>query len=256
MIQDLADRGTAYAEIRFAPQLHTREGLTQRQAVEAVLRGREEGLSACPGMEAGILCCMMCVGPEAVNRDANAETVEVTAEYLGKGVVGLDLAGAEGIDPLSAFAPLFRRAIEAGVPCTCHAGDSQGPDTVRDAMDMGARRIGHGHHIFDDPELCRRAAAEGIALEICPTSNIQCRTQPSYAQHPAKRLLDMGIPVTINTDNMALAGVCLEDEYDHCVREMGFTEQDLVEMNRNSIRAAFLPEEKKAKLLAALEPFR
>ena len=96
----------------------------------------------------------------------------------------------------------------------------------------------------------------GIALEICPTSNIQCRTQPSYAQHPAKRLLDMGIPVTINTDNMALAGVSLEDEYDHCVREMGFTEQDLVEMNRNSIRAAFLPEADKADLLARLEACR
>ena len=249
-------QGVAYAEIRFAPQLHTREGLTQRQAVEAVLKGREEGLAACPGMEAGILCCMMCVGPEAVNRAANAETVEVTAEYLGKGVVGLDLAGAEGIDPLSAFAPLFRRAAELGVPFTCHAGDSQGPDTVRDAMDMGARRIGHGHHIFDDPALCRRAAEAGIALEICPTSNIQCRTQPSYGEHPAKRLLDMGIPVTINTDNMTLAGVCLDDEYDRCVNEMGFTERDLVEMNRNSVRCAFLPEEKKAALLAALEPFR
>lgn len=252
LIQLLHRQGLAYAEIRFAPQLHTRAGLTQGQAVQAVLEGRRQGLAACPGIGVGILACMMCVGPETANWDANAETVEITREFLGQGVVGLDLAGAEGIVPLGNFAPLFRRARALGIPFTCHAGDSQGPDTVRDAMDFGARRIGHGHRIFDDPALCRRAAAEGVTLEICPTSNIQCRTQPSYAAHPAKRLLDMGIPVTINTDNMVLAGVSLEDEYDHCLREMGFTPRDLIRMNENAVRASFMPEEEKASLLARL----
>lgn len=256
LIQLLHRQGVAYAEIRFAPQLHTRQGLTQRQAVEAVLEGRRQGLERCPGIRVGILTCMMCVGPETANWDANAETVEVCREYLGKGVVGLDLAGGEGVVPLKNFAPLFHRAAELGVPFTCHAGDSQGPDTVRDAMDFGARRIGHGHHIFDDPDLCRRAVQEGVTLEICPTSNIQCRTQPSYGAHPAKKLLDMGISVTINTDNMVLAGVSLDDEYDHCLRDMGFVRDDLIRMNENAVRAAFLPEADKADLLARLEACR
>ena len=246
----------AYAEIRFAPQLHTRKGLSQAGAVEAVLAGREQGLKECPGFDVGILCCMMCIGPETANWKENAETVEVTRTYLDRGVVGLDLAGAEGIVPLKNFAPLFHRAAELGVPFTCHAGDSQGPDTVRDAMDFGARRIGHGHHIFDDPDLCRRAVQEGVTLEICPTSNIQCRTQPSYGAHPAKKLLDMGISVTINTDNMVLAGVSLDDEYDHCLRDMGFVRDDLIRMNENAVRAAFLPEADKADLLARLEACR
>jgi len=243
----------AYAEIRFAPQLHTRKGLSQAGAVEAVLAGREQGLKECPGFNVGILCCMMCIGPETANWKENAETVEVTRTYLDRGVVGLDLAGAEGIVPLKNFAPLFQRAAELGIPCTCHAGDSQGPDTVRDAMDFGARRIGHGHHIYDDPELVQRAIREGITIEVCPTSNIQCMTQPSYGQHPAKKLLDMGLNVTINTDNMTFAGVDLEAEYDHCLRDMGFTPEDLVKMSENSIRAAFLSEEKRLALLSLLD---
>lgn len=243
----------AYAEIRFAPQLHTRKGLSQAGAVEAVLAGREQGLKECPGFDVGILCCMMCIGPETANWKENAETVEVTRAYLDRGVMGLDLAGAEGIVPLKNFAPLFQRAAELGIPCTCHAGDSQGPDTVRDAMDFGARRIGHGHHIYDDPELVRRAIREGITIEVCPTSNIQCMTQPSYGQHPAKKLLDMGLNVTINTDNMTFAGVDLEAEYGHCLGEMGFTPEDLVKMSENSIRAAFLPEGKRLALLSLLD---
>ena len=254
LVEQLHGQGVAYAEIRFAPQLHTRAGLTQAQAIEAVIEGRRQGLEACPGIRIGLLLCMMSVGPETVNWDANMETAELAGKYLGKGgVVGADLAGAEGIVPLKNFAPLFRRLQELNVPYTCHAGDSQGPDTVRDAMDFGAKRIGHGHHIFDDPALSRRAAAEGVTLEICPTSNIQCHTQPSYAEHPAKKLLDMGVGVTINTDNMALAGVGLDDEYVHCLQEMGFTEADLVEMSRCSIRACFLPEDEKAELLAMIE---
>ena len=253
LIQDLADRGTAYAEIRFAPQLHTREGLDQRRAVEAVLEGRRQGCGARPGIDIGILLCMMCVGPETANWEANAETVETAAEYLDRGVVGVDLAGAEGIVPLRNFAPLFRRAGELGIPFTCHAGDSPGPDTVADALDFGARRIGHGHHIYQDPALVRRAADLGVTLEICPTSNIQCKTQPSYEAHPAKNLMEMGLGVCINTDNTTLAGVTLADEYEHCVHEMGFTYEDLLTMNRCAIRASFAPIEVKERILTGLK---
>lgn len=255
LIELLSGQGLCYAEIRFAPQLHIRGGLTQRQAVEAVLEGRRQALAHCPGIAIGILLCMMAVGDEKANWAANEETLTLTEEFLGRGVVGLDLAGAEGFVPLKNYAPLFAHARERGIPCTCHAGDSQGPDTVADALDFGVQRIGHGHHIYNDPALCRRAIAQGVALEICPTSNIQCTTQPSYADHPAKRLLDMGMRVTINTDNMALAGVNLDTEYDHCVTEMGFSYADLVRMNEHSVRCSFLPEEDKAPLLERLESF-
>lgn len=253
LIETLSAQGLCYAEVRFAPQLHTRRGLSQADAVEAVIEGRRQALESRPGIGIGILLCTMCVGPEAANWKENWETAELAGAYLGRGVAGMDLAGAEGIVPLRNFAPLFHRALELGVPCTCHAGDSQGPETVREAMDFGVRRIGHGHRICEDKDLCRRAAAEGIVLEICPTSNIQCRTQPSYRAHPAKALLDMGIAVTINTDNMALAGVSLDTEYGHCLREMGFSEKDLVRMARNAVEGAFLPEAEKTVLRNRLD---
>ena len=246
----LADQGLAYAEIRFAPQLHLKKGLTQRDAVEAVLEGRRQGLSEHPEIGIGIILCTMCVGTEDVNRAENLETVDIAPDYLDKGVVAIDLAGAEGIVPLQNFSYVFDRAKELGVPFTCHAGDSQGPDTVRDAMDFGARRIGHGHQVYDDRELCDRAIREGVTFEICPTSNIQCQSQESYETHPAKAMLDMGMKVTINTDNMILSDIDLEKEYTHCLNEMGFTMEDLIKCAHNSVEAAFIPEEERQRLLA------
>lgn len=240
LISLLASQGLIYAEIRFAPQLHLRKNLTQRDAIEAVLAGKEEGERLHPEIHTGILLCSMCVGQETVNEEQNLETAQLAAEYLGKGVVGFDLAGAEGIVPLKNFAPLFAKAAALGVPFTCHAGDSQGPDTVRDALSFGAKRIGHGHHIYEDPSLCRKAIEEGVTLEICPTSNIQCSTRPSFRAHPAKKLLDMGMRVTINTDNMVLSGIDLDTEYTHCLEDMGFTPEDLKKMLHFSADAAFV----------------
>lgn len=244
----LASQGLVYAEIRFAPQLHLRGALTQRDAIEAVLEGRRQGLAENPSIGIGIILCTMSVGPETANMEQNLETVRLAKEYLGKGVVAIDLAGAEGIVPLKNFAPIFDLARQLEIPFTCHAGDSQGPDTVRDALDFGAKRIGHGHHIFDDKALCERAVRDGVTLEICPTSNIQCQSQPGYPEHPAKKLFDMGMRVTINTDNMILSGIDLDTEYDHCLNEMGFSRADLIQMLVYSAQAAFLPEAEKRAL--------
>lgn len=252
LIEDLDKQGLAYAEIRFAPQLHTNKSLSQRQAIEAVLEGRRQGLQNCPNIKIGIICCMMCVGTEDLNWDANMETATITHEYLDKGVVCLDLAGAEGFVPLSNFAPLFEKAKQLGTPLICHAGDSQDWTTVKDAIEMGAVRIGHGHHVYENPCLSRYCADHGIALEICPTSNVHCQTRESYEIHPAYNLYSLGVPVTINTDNMTMSRITLDDEYDHCLKEMGFEYEDLILMNMNSIKHSFLKEEEKKEILQKL----
>jgi len=133
------------------------------------------------------------------------------------------------------------------------SGKEEKQPTVKDAIEMGARRIGHGHHVYENPELSRYCADHGIALEICPTSNIQCKTRESYGMHPAYNLYALGVPITINTDNMTMARVNLEDEYDHCVNEMGFEYEDLILMNINSIKYSFLPEQDKKRIIAKLE---
>jgi len=254
LIEDLEIQGLAYAEIRFAPQLHTQKGLSQKDAIEAVLDARKEALEN-KKIKIGIICCMMCIGDEKVNWDANKETVSIAHEYLDKGVVAVDLAGAEGIVPLSNFRELFEIAKEYKTPIICHAGDSQDYKTVEDAISFGVSRIGHGHHIYENPKLCRIAADKAIALEICPTSNIQCKTRPSYELHPAQNLLEMGIPVTINTDNPTLTRSTLDEEYDHCLNEMGFMEEDLILMNINSFRASFLKQEEKDYYINELMKF-
>jgi len=257
LVELLAGQGLAYAEIRFAPQLHTRTTLSQRDAIEAVLQGAKEGMAACPSIDIGVLLCTMSVGKSEVNMEANLETVKLAKDYLGKGVVGIDLAGAEGIVPLEEFSPIFDLAKTLEIPFTCHAGDSQGPETVLAALNFGTKRVGHGHHIFDDRLLCARAIRDGVTLEICPTSNIQCETQPSYEEHPLRKLIDMGMRCTINTDNMILSDINLDKEYDRCLNQMGLTYEDLIRCNINSVRASFMAEEKKTvlidRLLACLE---
>ncbi len=244
----LDKEGVAYAEIRFAPQLHTQKGLTQRDAIDAVLEGKEVGLREHPEIGIGIILCAMSIGSETINMEENLETVRLTKEYLGKGVVALDLAGAEGIVPLSNFAPIFDLARELELPFTCHAGDSQGPETVEDALDFGAKRLGHGHHVFEDPILCQRAIREGATFEICPTSNVCCQSTMSYGDHYVKKMYDLGMRVTINTDNMTLFGLTLDKEYEHCIHDMGFTEDDLIQMLIYSAEAAFLGETEKEAL--------
>jgi len=251
--EDLYHQGVAYAEIRFAPQQHVSGELTQATAIEAVIAGAKRAMDTYP-IKLGILACMMVYGSEQINYDANMETVITAKEYLGKGLVGIDLAGAEGLVPLENFAPFFDKARELNIPFTCHAGDSPGPDTVETAVyTFGAQRIGHGHHVYFDPELVRRIAKTDILFEICPTSNIQCQTEPTYGKHPAKNMMEMGLKVSINTDNQFLADVTLDDEYDHCLNEMGFTERDLIQMNLNAINASFCDETIKAPIRAELE---
>lgn len=252
----LARQGLAYAEIRFAPQLHLRGALTQRDAIEAVLEGRRQGLAENPGIGVGIILCTMCVGPETVNMDLNLETVRLAKEYLGSGVVAVDLAGAEGIVPLKT---LPRSLISPG---SSKFLSPAMPETVRGRTRCGMRWISAPSEsvtvtiIFDDKALCRRAIDEGVTLEICPTSNVQCRSQPGYAEHPAKKLFDMGMKITINTDNMILSGIDLDTEYDHCLQEMGFSRADLLQMLAYSAEAAFLPQSEKAELLARIRACR
>ena len=251
----LASQGLVYAEIRFAPQLHSRKGLTQDEAIEAVLEGVNEGMAEAKTIDIGVICCAMSTGDAEANKAENLETVRAAKRWLGKGIVACDLAGVECMTPLKNFGYVFDLARELGVPFTCHAGDSDGPNSVWDALSFGTKRIGHGHHSFDDSELVKKLIADGVTLEICPTSNIQCQSQPDYAVHPAKKLLDMGVKVTINTDNMILSDINLDKEYDHCLNDMGFEYNDLITMNINSVNASFMPEEKKQPIIDKLKTY-
>lgn len=238
-VVDLAGRlhsqGIQYAEIRFAPQLHTRR-MTQRQAVESVCAIR--GLLPIPIQY--ILCCMR--GSD--NQADNMETVRIASRFLGHGVCALDLAGAEGLYPTSGYRSLFQAAREARVPFTIHAGEAAGAESIREALSFGASRIGHGVRLAEDPSLLDEIRSRRIPLEMCPTSNLQTHAVSSLSQYPLRRYLRQGLCVTVNTDNMTVSDTTLAREF----ALLALTDAETGQLRRNAIEAAFLPESAKNDL--------
>ena len=236
--RELAEQGLLYAEIRFAPQFHLAKGMTQTEVVAAAVAGLEgEGVKANL-----ILCCMRM--PD--NHETNLETVRVAKEFLGKGVCAVDLAGAEALFPTCDFEAEFALAKELGIPYTIHAGEADGPESIRAALRLGAQRLGHGVRCIEDEALMAELAEKGIPLELCPTSNIQTCIFEKIADYPMAKLLDAGIRATLNTDNMMVSGVSLSSEADHM--EKMLTRAQMAQIVENSINAVFADEETKAWL--------
>lgn len=235
LISQLENQGLSYAEIRFAPQLHTRKHLTHQQAVEAVLKGLDLAVKANFKVRIGILLCMFVTGSDKANR----ETAELAIACRDKGVVGLDLAGPEGAVPLSDFEPLFRLAYRADLPFTIHAGECGDYENINKAVSFGARRIGHGCAARFSEDCMRLLQREKIALEMCLTSNLQTRAVPSLSEHPVRLFFERGILVTVNTDNMTVSNTSLSKEYEILKKQFAFTDEDVKRMNENSLKAAF-----------------
>lgn len=245
LVERLAGEGLIYGEIRFAPQLHQEKGLSQAQAVEAVIKGVKAAKEK-TGLMTGILLCAMVNGPDKENE----ETFDLARAYLGKGIVGVDIAGPEGLVPMEHFKPLFQKADCNGIPFTIHAGECGDWENIKRAVSYGATRIGHGCAATRSEECMDLLKREKITLELCVTSNLQTKAVPSIKEHPIKAFYDRGIRVTYNTDNMTVSDTTLEKEAGILKNQMGFTEADLVRMNRYGLEAAFIAEAEKEKLIA------
>lgn len=241
---ELMAQGVLYAEIRFAPQKHTERGLTQEQAVCAVLRG----LNRCSLRTGLILCCMR--GRQ--NGAENLETAELAVRYRESGVCALDLAGAEALFPTAEFAGLFAYAAERGVPFTLHAGEADGPESIRQALSFGARRIGHGVRACEDPALLERLAADRIPLELCPTSNLQTGIFPDLAHYPLRTFLEAGVRVTVNTDNMSVSHTTLRKEFRQLIQTFALTERETEQLFLYAADAAFAEKAVKRELRTAI----
>lgn len=239
--EELAQMGYLYAEIRFAPQRHGARGLSQRDAIEAVLDGRARS-----DFEANvILCCMR--GDDT--HEANLETVRLASEFLGRGVVALDLAGAEALFPTKDYRDVFALARELGVPFTIHAGEADGPASVRAALSFGAARIGHGLRAAEDDELLAFLAEQHITLETCPTSELQTSIIDDYSAFPLRKLLDQGVSVTVNADNMGVSGTDVRRELLLVSNVFGLTDAEVQQLLINAAHAAFASESLKEKLV-------
>lgn len=240
----LSGQGICYAEIRFAPQLHLRGGLTMGQVCAAACEGLTHAFRDFPFIKVRlILCCMR--GGEIEN---NLKTVELAARLRGRGVCAVDLAGAEALYETEDYAGIFSYARQLRVPFTIHAGEAAGPESVKAAIRLGAARIGHGVRAAEDDSLVLLLVQNKIPLECCPTSNVQTGAVPEYGSHPVLKLLGRGVPVTVNTDNMAVSDTTIKKELALLQQYLGMTRAQEKQMLLNSVEAAFLPEGEKQEL--------
>lgn len=246
VINDCAEQRCVYVEVRYAPQLHTEKGMSQEDAVLAAL----DGLKAADIKANLILCLMRGEGNEA----ANEETLELAKKYIVKdgGVVAIDIAGAEGLFPTSRYRDIFTKAKEAGIPFTIHAGEADGAGSVRDALDFGASRIGHGVRAKEDEAVVRDIIRKNIPLEMCPTSNRQTHAVEDMSTYPIIDYLEKGICVTVNTDDPAIEGTTIGAEFEYLRKEFGLTEEQEKMILNNSVNAAFTTDEVKGELRAEL----
>ncbi|MBQ9987804.1 MAG: hypothetical protein IJP28_05450 [Erysipelotrichales bacterium] len=240
LIKKLHEKKMVYAEIRFASQQHCLEGLTQYEVVQAVIDGQRKALEDFPDIKTGIINCMMHKGENAAfNMKENLETIEVTKQFLGKGVVALDLAGFENTGPFLDYAPLFEKAREYGIPYTIHAGEMGLGEHVPEAISMGAYRIGHGINCIQNDAWLQQVIDTQIPLEVCVSSN--CGPLRNYASHPIRKLIRSGVKVTINTDNMMFSKTDLAYEHSQ-LKEIGVTDEELKQCMYHAIEVAFCDE--------------
>ena len=247
-VQDAASDGLRYVEVRYSPLLH-RPALRLAQAIEAPLRGLKRG-EAETGTKVGLIVCGIRTRPVA----ESLELARAAADYRAAGVVGFDLAGAEHGFPARDHRAAFVYAAQHGMACTCHAGEGDGPDSIRQALqECGALRVGHGTRLGEDPALLEYVIERKIPLEMCLTSNVHTHTVPSLAEHPFKRYLDRGVVVTLNTDGRLVDGISLTDEYFTAQSVLGVTKADLARAVLNACESAFLPDFEKVALVSRVQ---
>lgn len=235
-IEDAADDGTRYLELRFGPATHAGKGMTLDDVVGAACDGVRDATSG-PGIDAGLVVCAL----RHHDLATNLAVAETAARFAGQGVVGFDVAGDELLFPeLDRYREPYAIARAAGLGLTAHAAEAGPATAARDAAEwLGATRIGHGSHIVDDPEVLAWAAGEGIAIEVCPTSNVLTGAAPSLREHPMHAMLAAGCRVVLGDDNPINIGTRLAAEERRLVTDGGLAPDELARIHRTAVEVAF-----------------
>ena len=248
LFEQLRQDNLLYAEIRFAPLLHTEQGLSARQVVASVEAATAEAVRN-TGIEARIILCTLRYYSEA----GSLETVRLVEDFRGTYVAGFDIAADKPGDVIDDHIAAFRYARDKGIPFTAHAGETRGPDNVWDTVQHFAPpRLGHGVPCLERPALVEHLRQHQIHLEICPTSNIQTNTFDAYADHPIDKLYRAGLSVGVNTDARTISNITLSQEYAKLHETFGWDSKDFFHCNTNALKAAFVPDDVRNQLLAEL----
>jgi adenosine deaminase len=240
---DEAAQGTRYAEVTFTAASHGERLGDPEMPLASVLKGLREG----GGIEWRVLLDH--------SRRRSVERAERTLDLALKydEVFAIGMAGEEN-HSLRPFATLFEKARAAGIHLLHHTGEDAGPDSIREALEVGrTERLGHGIRVLDDPALTAEVRDRGLALEVCPSSNVTLGLVPSLLEHPLPRLLDAGLKVTLNTDVPAVTGAELAEEYARVQQAFDYDDATMADFARASVTASFAPEATKAAMLRDID---
>ena len=242
----LSKMNVKYAEVRFAPNKHLAKNLTLDDVVISVINGMNKA-NVETGIMGGIILSMM----RGDSKEDNIRVINLAQKYLKKGVVAIDLAGAEAIYPTTDYVDLFRYAKIKGIPFTIHAGEAAGVESIKAALDAGANRICHGIRAIDDEAIQKIIIDKQVLLEVCMTSNYQ--TEAVKGKHPIEKLYNNGIKISINTDNDTVSNIDINKEYTKILNETDLTMDDLGKCNKESIDYIFADQVVKDKLQKEFE---
>ncbi len=249
LVETKAAENVRYVEIRWGPLLHVARGLSLEDGIAAVVRGARRG-GATTGTEVRLISTAI----RSHEPSANVVLAETAVRFRDQGLTGWDLAGPEEAfpDPLL-HAAAFAAARAGGLRITLHAGEWGGAAQVRRALELDPARIAHGPGAVDDPELCRELIARRVALDLCPTSNVQAGIVPSLGAHPLARLHRAGVPVTLSTDDTTVSDITLTEEYIRAIERIGLTLPELWAIDRRGLDLAFASAEELAALRAEFD---
>ena len=248
LAEDAWKENVRYIEVRYAPMLHTRAGLSLTDVVEATLRGLRSAKREF-GIRYGLILC----GIRSMSAESSLRMAELAVAFKNRGVVGFDLAGSEVNNPAREHRAAFQLILDNNINCTAHAGEAYGPDSVAQAIHKcGAHRIGHGTRLRENGELLNYVNDHRIPLEVCPSSNLQTRAATSWDTHPLDFFVDYGLRVTINTDNRLMSDTTVTKELHLCHQHYGWSLHTIKEIIIAGFKSAFMPYREKADLVAEI----
>jgi len=252
VIEDLFDQlvndNVIYAEIRFAPLLHLKKGLSSKNVVE-IVSNKTKIESEKSGIEVGLILCTL----RHFSVDQSLQTVKLVKDFLDKNVVGFDIAADEAGFPIDNHIKSFQFARDNNIFCTAHAGEALGADSVINTLKyLKPNRIGHGVRCIEDNSLIEKIKKENIHLEICVTSNMVTKVFNDLKDHPVDFLLNKGISLSINTDGRTISDTTLNKEYVLLNKEFNWLKNKFLEVNINAMKASFSSNEVKNKIISIL----
>jgi len=237
LAEDAAKENVRYMEVRYSPMLHTRKGLRLTTVVEAVLEGLRDAQK-----DLGIYSNVIICGIRNISSQSSLEMAQLAVAYKNRGVVAFDLAGAEYDHPAKHHKEAFQLVRANNINVTIHAGEAYGRQSIEQALHVcGAHRIGHGCRLWEDGDLLHYVNDHRIPLECCPSSNVQTGAVRDLATHPLRLFYNLGLRVTVNTDNRMITDTTVSKELWLCHSQLRLNLEDIKRIVTNGFKAAFLP---------------